>query len=205
MAMSGAERQAQYKATAKGKLVNAKLQAQRRAKLATQDTNPLTGKKYVISTKSQTRDLQRLVEVRAGTEDAMRQRDIRLKNAKQRLETTGTTKPVKPNPLRGGHGTRATSEGGHFPRPQSKEGPTKEGNYIRQSKGSNRSQGGRMPRDWWSGELKKGKVPHPARPSEMISKPPNVKIMSTNPGGAGAKASTLGGRSWMWNIGNKVK
>ena len=205
MAMSGAERQAQYKATAKGRLINAKLQAQRRARLETQDTNPLTGKKYTISTKSQARDLQRLVEVRAGTEDAMRKRNIRLKNAGQRLETTGTTKPVKPNLLRGGHGTRATSEGGHFPRPQSKEGATKEGNYVRQSRESNRSQGGRMPRDWWNSEAKKGRVPHPARPSEMIAKPANAKIMSTNPAGAGAKSSTLSGRSWMWNIGTKLK
>lgn len=34
---------------------------------------------------------------------------------------------------------------------------------------------------------------------------PNAKIMSTNPSGGGAKASTLGGRSWMWNIGTKTK
>jgi hypothetical protein len=33
----------------------------------------------------------------------------------------------------------------------------------------------------------------------------DAKIMSTNPAGAGAKASTLGGRSWMWNIGRTIK
>lgn len=34
---------------------------------------------------------------------------------------------------------------------------------------------------------------------------PNTKIMSTNPAGGGAKASTFGGRSWMWNIGRTIK
>lgn len=33
----------------------------------------------------------------------------------------------------------------------------------------------------------------------------NPKIMSTNPASPSAKASTLGGRSWMWNIGAKTK
>lgn len=37
------------------------------------------------------------------------------------------------------------------------------------------------------------------------AKTSNPNIMSTNPSGAGAKASTLKGRSWMWNIGAKTK
>ena len=37
------------------------------------------------------------------------------------------------------------------------------------------------------------------------SKTSNPNIMSPNPSGAGAKASTLKGRSWMWNIGAKTK
>jgi len=37
------------------------------------------------------------------------------------------------------------------------------------------------------------------------AKTSNPNIMSTNPSGAGAKASTLNGRNWMWNIGAKTK
>lgn len=204
MGMSAAERQAKYKATSKGKIVNARLEANRRAKLSGQDINPLTNKKYTISSKVQSRDLQRLVETQAGTEDAMRNRKTRLENAARRAEQTGTPRPAKPNPLRGGHGTRLTSEGGHFPTPQSKGGPTKEGAYLRQSKQANRNQGGRTFREWAMREASKGRVPNPARPSEMI-KAPNPKIMTPNPSGAGAKAGTLTGRSWMFNIGTKIK
>ena len=37
------------------------------------------------------------------------------------------------------------------------------------------------------------------------TKIPNTKIMTPNPSGAGAKAGTLSGRSWMLNIGSKTK
>jgi hypothetical protein len=41
--------------------------------------------------------------------------------------------------------------------------------------------------------------------ADKYVKTSNPKIMSTNPASPSAKASTLGGRSWMWNIGPKTR
>jgi hypothetical protein len=53
--------------------------------------------------------------------------------------------------------------------------------------------------------VKQNKILNARRRTAVKFTAPNAKIMSTNPSGGGAKASTLGGRSWMWNIGTKIK
>jgi len=42
-------------------------------------------------------------------------------------------------------------------------------------------------------------------PQGRIKLNSNANLMTPNPSGGGAKAGTLSGRSWMFNIGTKIK
>ena len=167
MAMTGAERQKKYKSTQKGREKNAELERIRKAKKAGTLDNART---YRVTAKYNSRDLQRLVEHEAGRDVNMRRRAQRVKLAKARLERTGTSKPVKVNPNRGGHGTRTTSTQGHST-PLSRGGAHKEGNVYRQTAGANFGKGGQGKlklAEWKMRLITRGRTLSPSRPTETV-------------------------------------
>lgn len=190
MALTGAEKQAAYKKTQKGRIKNAELEAKRRARLKG-EREP-----FRISEKSVRRDEQRLVENRAGTPQAIKNRQKRVALAERRAAATGSSRPKRPDPRRGGHGVRATSTGGHqtparFAGTGEGVGLTKEGNYVRQTPEANFGKGGQGAstlREWDAKLRKRGLMLDPSRPTETI----RIKDMPKNPmAGMGVRGGGL--------------
>jgi hypothetical protein len=166
--LTGAERNARYKKSVKGREKNKALQRERVARKRQAQV-------YKISDKAMRRDKQRFIEHMAGTPEAQRLRDMRVRLAEERRLATGSARPVKPNPKRGGKGFADPSfatQGHSVPLSRTELMPShKEGSVFYQSAPANFGKGGqgnKSLREWRTSLLSKGLTLHPARPTEVI-------------------------------------
>ena len=165
--LTDAERAKRYRERPGGKETKRRLESERRAR----KRQALVLK---MSKKSRSRDLHRFVEHMAGTPEAQRRRDQRVRLAEERRLATGSPRPKRPDPNRGGKGFRKTSfatEGHSIPLSRTEYSPAhKEGSVFYQSRPANYGKGGqgsKTLREWDAVLRRKGLMLHPARPTEI--------------------------------------